>query len=94
MFRLSAFADEISPDPQEQVDVLDRCGGHCQRQLSHRRTVAWPVIRTRPLSTACSVAMMTRGVVASYLAWNRVCDIDAVRMDEELLQKATDERCV
>src|SRR5205823_13048916 len=33
-----------------------------------------------------------RGVVASYLAWNRVCDIDAVRMDEELLQKATDER--
>src|SRR5207247_8001618 len=26
VFRLSAFADEISPDPQEQVDVLDRCG--------------------------------------------------------------------
>src|SRR3954471_12036555 len=26
MFRISAFADEISPDPQEQVDVLDRCG--------------------------------------------------------------------
>jgi 3-dehydroshikimate dehydratase len=26
MFTLSAFADEISPDPQEQVDVLDRCG--------------------------------------------------------------------
>jgi sugar phosphate isomerase/epimerase len=26
MFRLSAFADEISPDPLEQVDVLDRCG--------------------------------------------------------------------
>ncbi|MBI1915338.1 MAG: sugar phosphate isomerase/epimerase [Planctomycetes bacterium] len=29
MFRLSAFADEISPDPQEQVDVLDRCGVRC-----------------------------------------------------------------
>ncbi len=26
MFRLSAFADEISPDPQEQIDVLKRCG--------------------------------------------------------------------
>lgn len=26
MFRLSAFADEISPDPQEQVDVLKKCG--------------------------------------------------------------------
>src|SRR6266700_3020015 len=26
MFRLSAFADEISPDPQEQVDLLERCG--------------------------------------------------------------------
>lgn len=26
MFRISAFADEISPDPQEQVEVLHRCG--------------------------------------------------------------------
>jgi sugar phosphate isomerase/epimerase len=26
MFVLSAFADEISPEPQEQVDVLERCG--------------------------------------------------------------------
>lgn len=26
MFRLSAFADEISPDPQVQVDVLKQCG--------------------------------------------------------------------
>jgi sugar phosphate isomerase/epimerase len=26
MFKLSAFADEISPDPQEQVDVLRKCG--------------------------------------------------------------------
>jgi sugar phosphate isomerase/epimerase len=25
-FTLSAFADEISPDPQEQIDVLARCG--------------------------------------------------------------------
>jgi sugar phosphate isomerase/epimerase len=26
MFTLSAFADEISPDPQEQINVLSRCG--------------------------------------------------------------------
>ncbi len=26
MFTLSAFADEISPDPLEQLDVLSRCG--------------------------------------------------------------------
>ncbi len=29
MFTLSAFADEIGPDPQEQVDVLTRCGVRC-----------------------------------------------------------------
>jgi hypothetical protein len=32
-----------------------------------------------------------RGAVSTYLAWNRVCEIDAVRTDEELLQKAKDE---
>lgn len=26
MFTLSAFADEISPDPQQQIDVLQSCG--------------------------------------------------------------------
>src|SRR5439155_21257479 len=26
MFYLSAFADEISPDPQQQIDVLQQCG--------------------------------------------------------------------
>jgi sugar phosphate isomerase/epimerase len=26
MFTLSAFADEIGPDPQEQIDVLAKCG--------------------------------------------------------------------
>jgi sugar phosphate isomerase/epimerase len=28
MFRISAFADEIDPDPQKQVDVLLACGVH------------------------------------------------------------------
>src|SRR5438132_5368071 len=26
MFTLSAFADEIDPDPQQQIDVLESCG--------------------------------------------------------------------
>src|SRR5947209_1506171 len=26
MFRISAFADEIDPDPQTQIDVLKKCG--------------------------------------------------------------------
>src|SRR5262249_50849368 len=26
MFLLSAFADEISPDPSEQIEVLEHCG--------------------------------------------------------------------
>jgi 3-dehydroshikimate dehydratase len=26
MFRLSAFADEIDPDPQKQIDILKQCG--------------------------------------------------------------------
>ena len=26
MFILSAFADEIDPDPQKQIDVLRQCG--------------------------------------------------------------------
>jgi hypothetical protein len=32
-----------------------------------------------------------RGAITSYLAWSRVSKIDAVRTDEELLQKAKDE---
>jgi sugar phosphate isomerase/epimerase len=28
MFTLSAFADEIDPDPQKQIDVLQQCGIH------------------------------------------------------------------
>src|SRR5207247_2128784 len=40
MFRLSAFADEISPDPQEQVDLLDRCGvRHIELRSIHQTNV-------------------------------------------------------
>jgi sugar phosphate isomerase/epimerase len=40
MFILSAFADEISPDPQEQVDLLQRCGVlHIELRSIHKTNV-------------------------------------------------------
>jgi sugar phosphate isomerase/epimerase len=40
MFTLSAFADEISPNPQEQIDVLRRCGvRHVELRSIHQTNV-------------------------------------------------------
>jgi len=40
MFTLSAFADEISPDPQEQIDVLASCGiRHIEFRSIHKTNV-------------------------------------------------------
>lgn len=40
MFILSAFADEISPDPQQQIDVLSRCGvKHIELRSIHKTNV-------------------------------------------------------
>jgi 3-dehydroshikimate dehydratase len=40
MFTLSAFADEISPDPHEQIDVLSRCGvRHIELRSIHKTNV-------------------------------------------------------
>ena len=40
MFILSAFADEISPDPQIQIDVLSRCGvKHIELRSIHKINV-------------------------------------------------------
>src|SRR6516165_6522549 len=40
MFILSAFADEISADPQEQIDVLTRCRvKHIELRSIHRTNV-------------------------------------------------------
>src|SRR5439155_13403641 len=40
MFTLSAFADEISPDPQEQIDVLKQCGvRHIELRSIHKTNV-------------------------------------------------------
>lgn len=39
-FILSAFADEISPDPQEQLDVLEKCGvRHIELRSIHKTNV-------------------------------------------------------
>ena len=40
MFTLSAFADEISPDPQQQIDVLKTCGvRHIELRSIHKSNV-------------------------------------------------------
>src|SRR5262245_63674144 len=40
MFTLSAFADEISPDPQQQIDVLKQCGvQHIEFRSIHKTNV-------------------------------------------------------
>src|SRR5437764_15153084 len=40
MFTLSAFADEISPDPQQQIDVLRACGvRHIELRSIHKTNV-------------------------------------------------------
>src|SRR5262245_18201974 len=40
MFTISAFADEISPDPQEQLDVLEPCGvKHIEFRSIHKTNV-------------------------------------------------------
>lgn len=40
MFLLSAFADEISPDPNEQLDVLEQCGiRHIELRSIHKTNV-------------------------------------------------------
>jgi 3-dehydroshikimate dehydratase len=40
MFTISAFADEISADPQEQIDVLSRCGvKHIELRSIHKTNV-------------------------------------------------------
>jgi sugar phosphate isomerase/epimerase len=40
MFTISAFADEISPDPQEQIDVLARAGvRHIELRSIHKTNV-------------------------------------------------------
>jgi 3-dehydroshikimate dehydratase len=49
MFTLSAFADEISPDPQVQIDVLKTCG---VRHIEFRSILQTNVLDLNDLQTA------------------------------------------
>jgi hypothetical protein len=80
------FSFQDGPD-QDTRDAIRAALGIGDNKLPVRwaSSAVFAVINTQRRRTA-------RGSVAIYLAWNRVCEIDTVRMDEELLQKATDER--
>lgn len=80
------FSFQDGPD-QETRDAIRAALGIGDNKLSVQwaASAVFAVINTQRRRNA-------RGAVTTYLAWNRVCEIDAVRMDEELLQKATDER--
>ncbi len=53
MFTLSAFADEISPDPQQQIDVLKACGvRHIElRSILHTNVLDLTDLQVRELKS-------------------------------------------
>lgn len=80
------FSFQDGPDQDTRDAIRAALGiGDNKLPIQWASSAVFAVINTQRRRNA-------RGAVATYLAWNRVCEIDAVRMDEELLQKATDER--
>lgn len=80
------FSFQNGPDRETRDAIRAALGiGENKLPVQWASSAVFAVINTQRRRNA-------RGAVATYLAWNRVCEIDAVRMDEELLQKATDER--
>jgi sugar phosphate isomerase/epimerase len=57
MFTLSAFADEIGPDPEQQVDVLERCG---VRHIELRSILKTNVLDLTDLQVAELKALLDR----------------------------------
>jgi sugar phosphate isomerase/epimerase len=57
MFTLSAFADEISPDPQQQIDVLRQCG---VRHIEFRSILQTNVLDLTDLQIAEFKALLDR----------------------------------
>jgi 3-dehydroshikimate dehydratase len=76
MFRLSAFADEISPDPQEQVAVLRQCG---IRHLEFRSILKTNVLALTDLQVNEFKALLERnGISLSAIG----SPIGKIRIDE------------
>jgi sugar phosphate isomerase/epimerase len=76
MFRISAFADEISPDPQEQLDVLQRSG---VRYLELRSILKTNVLDLTDLQVSEMKSLLTKhGVRLSAIG----SPIGKVRIDE------------
>ena len=80
------FSFQDGPD-QETRDAIRAALGIGDNKLAVQwaSSAVFAVINTQRRRNA-------RGAATTYVAWNRLCEIDAVRLDEELLQKATDER--
>src|SRR5262249_28951434 len=65
MFKLSAFADEIDPDPQKQVDVLRQCG---LRHIELRSILKTNVLDLTDLQVADLKSLLDRnGITLSAL---------------------------
>ncbi len=76
MFRLSAFADEIDPDPQKQIDVLRQCG---LRHLELRSILRTNVLDLTDLQVRELKALLEKnGLTLSALG----SPIGKVRIDE------------
>jgi sugar phosphate isomerase/epimerase len=76
MFRLSAFADEIDPDPQKQVDVLRQCG---VRHLELRSILKTNVLDLTDLQTSELKSLLDRnGITLSAIG----SPIGKIKIDE------------
>src|SRR5947209_16957934 len=76
MFRISAFADEISPDPQQQIDMLRQCG---VRHVELRSVLKTNVLDLTDLQVSELKSLLDRhGITLSALG----SPIGKVRIDE------------
>lgn len=80
------FSFQNGPDQDTRAAIRAAFGiGESKLPVQWASSAVFAVINAQRRRTA-------RSAVATYLAWARVCEIDAVRVDEEQLQKATEER--
>lgn len=80
------FSFQDGPDQETRDAIRAALGiGENKLPIQWASSAVFAVINTQRRRNA-------RGAVASHLAWNRASEIDSVRTDEELHQKATEER--